>query len=241
MNGALYWEKGKITQKYFVAMQEAEREKHSLKEQIYKGQKEKEKSVQTVAQLEKEYSALKDQYEKVEGRYDGAIDLKNFLETKFTEIANAAADGRGKIDTISKQLDKQLAELSEINAFFGEGRTKSKTRSYARSSAADSVNLPPVVVKEKKEKTGEGKEETLEDERQETNATQIMSVNEEHNFVVINKGLVDGIAVGKVFNVKRQGQDIGVVAISEARDFVALGIIKKVKKGFFIQEGDILS
>ena len=85
---------------------------------------------------------------------------------------------------------------------------------------------------------GEKKEESAFSQKA---TAQIMSINREHNFVVVNKGLVDGIKTGDIFGAYRDGQKIATIRVSEIRDFVSLGLIKELKKGFTLREGDALT
>ena len=68
-----------------------------------------------------------------------------------------------------------------------------------------------------------------------------MSVNHEHNFVVLNKGLVDGIQVNEVYTIVRGAEKIAKIKISEIRDFVSLGIVQGKDMHKVIKEGDKIS
>jgi len=66
----------------------------------------------------------------------------------------------------------------------------------------------------------------------------IVTINMEHNFVVIDLGKQDGIDIGNKFNVYRGETLLGSIEIIQARDKIAAADIKDLKEGMSIEVND---
>jgi hypothetical protein len=70
---------------------------------------------------------------------------------------------------------------------------------------------------------------------------QVLAVNEENNFVIIDLGQTDNVRVGQIFSVYRANQKIGSVEVIQTRNEISAADIKSVSSGSKIKVGDVVS
>ena len=145
-------------------------------------------------------------------------------ENMRTKIAKLESD----IEYKNREIDKFKIALQENAARHGE------TRAEAYHSPEE-VNLPPIIT----QKTAKLTTPSLEriGEKSELKG-RIVTVNKEHNFVVIDLGKQDGIGIGNKFNVYREDMFLGSIEIIQARDRIAAADIKDLKEGMDIEIND---
>lgn len=237
LSGALYWEKERVTQEFLADKEALQKDAQAIKEQLFRLQKEKEKSEQALLESEKKVLIAKEQYEKLENQYNEALSLKQFLVEKLQEITSNTMLGVKKIEAMSSKVDSQFARLSRLNS-----TDKDRATLFGnKGKKEDTIELPPVVISEKKEAPVVGKKKDENEVTHKVKDILVMSINAEHDFVVVNKGLVDGIKIGQRFMIMRETQNIAKVTITEMRDFVSLGTIEEITGGMSIREGDRLT
>jgi len=156
-----------------------------------------------------------------------AREYNNLLAEKEdmrTKIAKLESD----IEYKNREIDKFKIALQENAARHGE------TRAEAYHSPEE-VNLPPIIT----QKTAKLTTPSLEriGEKSELKG-RIVTVNKEHNFVVIDLGKQDGIGIGNKFNVYREDMFLGSIEIIQARDRIAAADIKDLKEGMDIEIND---
>jgi hypothetical protein len=95
------------------------------------------------------------------------------------------------------------------------------------------VQLQPIVVKAEPE----GPAQTPASSK----GGQVLAVNEENNFVIIDMGETDGIKVGQSFSIFRNGQKIAAVEVIQIRKEISAADIKNVTSGSKIKVGDSVS
>ncbi len=96
------------------------------------------------------------------------------------------------------------------------------------SSIPSIVELPPVIVR------ADSKIEWAAPKTQ----GDIISVDKEHNFVVINLGEDDAVKLGQVFKINQEGQDIAQIRVIQTRKSIAACDIKELKPGYEIKKDD---
>ena len=74
-----------------------------------------------------------------------------------------------------------------------------------QSSAGQAIELPPIVVQKGQAWSGTGLR------------ARVLEVNAQHRFVVLDKGIEDGIRVGTTFSVLRGGVPVGAVVAVRIR------------------------
>lgn len=228
-SGALYLEKNKIVEQYYAEKDRLEKEKNSLKEKIFKEEKQREEKEKDLFNLKNQYAELEEKFKQLENDYKEAVNLKDFFNSKFVELINNSRLNWSRIDGLTDKLDEKMNRFTNV-------LQDQKQNSQKKQNESDSVELPTVIVKDPQQiKNTENNEK--DSEKKKINA-EIMSINPQHNFVVINKGVIDGVSIGDVFEITRNGEQIALMTISELRDFVSLGIIKDLRGGVRLQEGD---
>jgi len=241
ISGLLYWEKEKITQQYFSEMEKAQIEKNSLREELHKAKTEKEKNIQALLDLEQKFAELQKRHSKLEIEYKDALNLKQFLADKFVEYTNVTKNGWQKFEDISNKLNKQMVTFSKISDQLLPQIQQEESKKSALETPRGTIELPAVIVKDKGAEVIEGKaltESNIQQKASSLQSAKIMSINRAHNFVVINKGVVDGIKKDDVFIAERNGQVVAKVKVTEIRDFVSLGLIQNMNKKLSLMEGD---
>ena len=73
------------------------------------------------------------------------------------------------------------------------------------------------------------------------NAGRVLAVNEEHGFVVVDLGKVDGIDDTTLFSLNKNGSPSGTLKVIEIRDVMTACNIKDLVKGTRIEVNDLVS
>ena len=234
MSGVLYWEKEKVLQSFVAEVEKTQNLMLELKGKKHEIERENSKKEQEINVLKAKIEEL--QIEKKEGEETNSkiLELKQFVSDKIDGLDNSSKSGVGKIDILSQKMDKQISLLSSVQGLLFRSKGEKK-------KGRNEIVLPSVVVKEKASKTGKRKTKKEETKVKKLRDVQVMSVNKEHNFVVVNKGMVDGIEIGTRFTVFQNKKVIATIKIAEIRDFVSLGNIQDIQSGFEIKGGDTLA
>jgi seryl-tRNA synthetase len=124
------------------------------------------------------------------------------------------------VENIMKEKSMDLEELQQQLTTTIKGRPETAVRETA------SVELPPIVVKPSVGGRG------LRGE--------VLAVNPEEKFIVVNLGENTGVVPGSLMRVMRGSREIGTVEIVETRKEISAADIKEALDGFAIQEGDIV-
>lgn len=243
MSGLLYWEKEKISQQFVSEIQKAEHEQKVLKEELYKKDIALEKATQKLEDIEKQYSEIQSQYKELDKKYTDALAIKKYISQQFETFSSANMEKWKNFESLTEKFDQQLGQLSSVSNTLLQKTKKIPVANAPRKTNKDTIDIPAVVVKDSANVKEETKSESSPAPSPAPPSTilqdaQVMSVNHEHNFVVLNKGLVDGVRVGATYIITRNTKKIAEIKISEIRDFVSLGIIQKDTASDIIKAGD---
>ena len=169
----------------------------------------------------------------------------NALKSRIGELGKIAKeynillaekeDMRTKIAKLESDIEYKNREIDKFKIAFQENAARhGETRAEAYHSPEE-VNLPPIIT----QKTAKLTTPSLEriGEKSELKG-RIVTVNKEHNFVVIDLGKQDGIGIGNKFNVYREDMFLGSIEIIQARDRIAAADIKDLKEGMDIEIND---
>jgi chromosome segregation ATPase len=143
------------------------------------------------------------------------------LQTNIKEVLDKKNALEQKISSVENIMKAKSLEIDELQRDLTT-TIKSKPEALSRESA--SVELPPIVVK-----PGIGGR-SLRGE--------ILAVNPQEKFVVVNLGENAGITPGSVMRVMRGSREIGTIEVVETRKEISAADIKEMTDGFSIQEGD---
>jgi len=165
---------------------------------------------QDTVTLKREMVMLNKEKVQLQGDLNKAMGKKAELEKMLGDVENTFRDKRMAIDELQQQLSDAIGEKKA-----GPGE-----------AASSAVALPPIVVKP--ESSGvQGVQ------------GEVIAVNPEEKFVVVDKGMSAGIRPGMSLTILRAGNDIAKAEVVEVRKDISAADIKDVKGGYTVQEGDI--
>jgi len=142
---------------------------------------------------------------------------KDTLENRFNEMAGALEDRLSKITGLSKEIDTvRSGSGGEIKIAQPEKETAPKRIEETN----ESVELPPIVVRPQSEKTTSQKE-ILSGE-----GCQVLEINRDNNFVVIDIGQDTGLKIGQVLRVFRGDIVIANISVVQVRKNISACDIK---------------
>jgi len=128
-----------------------------------------------------------------------------------------------KISGVENVMKGKSLELEELQK---ELTTTIKGNAGIATRETTSVELPPIVVK-----SGSGPKGLR---------GEVLAVNPEEKFIVVNLGEASGVGPGNQLKVLRKNKEIGSVEIIETRKDISAADIKNVAPGINIQEGDMV-
>jgi chromosome segregation ATPase len=143
------------------------------------------------------------------------------LQTNIKDIVekkNALEQKISGVENIMKAKSLELDELQRDLTTTIKGKPEEMTRESA------SVELPPIVVK-----PGIGGKGVR---------GEVLAVNPQEKFVVVNLGENASITPGSLLRVMRGSREIGTIEVVETRKEISAADIKEMTEGFSIQEGD---
>lgn len=144
----------------------------------------------------------------IQSQLSGVIEKKETLEKRIAEIENILKTKSFALEELQGQLNSAI---------------KGSTATVMKESA--SVELPPIVVK-----PGASAPKGLRGE--------IIAVNQEEKFVVMDIGESSGVRPGFKMNIVRGDNVVGTVEIIETRKDISAADIKEINRGYTIKEGD---
>ncbi|MEK7868371.1 MAG: hypothetical protein AAB157_03230 [Candidatus Omnitrophota bacterium] len=172
-----------------------------------------------------ENNALKS---KISGFEEIAKEYNNLLAEK--ESMNA------KLARLESDVEYKNHEINKFKIALQESAVKSQEARAEAYHSPEEVDLPPIRAQKTAKLTTPSLEQRL-GEKLELKG-RIVTVNKEHNFVVIDLGKQDGIDIGNKLNVYRGETFLGSVEIIQTRDRIAAANIKDLKEGLSIEIND---
>ncbi len=156
------------------------------------------------------------------------IVVANKEKLMLSKQLNSVSDQRERLERRISDIESILKEKSMALTELQENLTAAITGAKPTivSQDAASVDLPPIIVKPE---TG------IEGLRGE-----IIAVNEEERFIVLDLGEMSGIRPGYAVKVIRDGREIGSGKVIETRREISAADIVDVVSGYTISEGDII-
>ncbi len=138
------------------------------------------------------------------------METKQELENRISEVETYMKDKSLAFEELQDQLSQTIAGAKRVT-----------------SVESASVELPPIVVKP-----------SVPDLR--GLKGEVIAVNEEESFIVVDIGESAGLRPGFLLKVMRGGREIGTAEIIETRAEIAAADIRETVSGFNIQEGDMV-
>jgi chromosome segregation ATPase len=188
-------------------------------------------------------------------------DAKKLAESQMSEFKKEAERLRTQVkdyvkqrDAAKKELDAARKEIGELNRHINELESEGdmlkqelNLGEVTDKAIVKEAAKQPVATREGEEEApgeevteeGEGappEPTVLEDAR----PNQVLSVNRQFNFVVVNMGLEDRIKIGDTLRVEEGGKLIGRVQVEKLyENFSACTIVEEIKPAQ-IKEGDLV-
>jgi chromosome segregation ATPase len=175
----------------------------------------------------------------------------DLLRAKFAEVKDvsdtvrkllaAKEDMQSKLSSLERDVEYKEREIDKLKIALNEQAGKTgELRAEAYHSPAE-VDLPPIVLHREGRGSTAVRPGSLEriTERSDFRG-RVITVNRDHNFVVVDLGKQDGIQTGDVFNVYRRDLLVGVIQVIQTRDRISAADIKEAKEGFIIEIEDAI-
>ncbi|MDP2920988.1 MAG: hypothetical protein Q8O12_01275 [Candidatus Omnitrophota bacterium] len=184
----------------------------------------------TSEKIAMENSALKSKMREFEGiaeEYNGLLSEKETMKEKIAKLEN--------------DIEYKNQEIGRFKVAFQENAGGSAEMRAEAYQSPGEVELPKIVLNKEPQKIARLTTPSLErsGENQGTKG-RVVTVNKDHNFVVIDIGKQDGVEIGNRFNVYRGGAFLGSVEVIQARDRIAAADIKDLQEGMNIEINDIV-
>jgi len=169
----------------------------------------------------------------------------NALNSKISEFEDIAKeynsllaekeDIRARLAKLENDVEYKDKEINKYKVALQESAVKSQEVRAEAYRVPGEVELPTIRAQKTAMLTTPSLERAGETEELKG---KVVTINMEHNFVVIDLGKQDGIDVGNKFNVYREETLLGSVEIIQARDKIAAADIKDLKEGMNIEVND---
>ncbi|MBI4341356.1 MAG: hypothetical protein HY598_03645 [Candidatus Omnitrophica bacterium] len=219
----------------------------SLRAQLASASKDLEQSSQVLQELKQRYDTLaKDQeglqgqLARVTGERDEVRKRAELLEQGKQELERSVGRLRERLallDRDYRKLSDQLAQLQAaplptLTVVGAAGPTISAEPSVTTTDAAPSivqavVELPPIVVR--KDQAGMAMPVRA----------RVLEVSAPHNFIVVDKGSVDGVRVGMAFDLVRGANTVGRATVVRVRPQLSACDLVRAKTPGPVQAGDL--
>ena len=218
----------------------------SLRTQLSSATTELERSTTNLAEfkeraerLDQERSQLQAQVASVAGERDAAKEHLQRLEKDNTELERAVGRLRERLTLLDrdyKQLADKLADVearpnSSLAIVSSSGPTShaapSSEATRAPSTIPGTVELPPIIVR--KDQAGMSLPVR----------GRVLEVSEPNNFIVMDKGSMDGVRVGMVFDLLRGAGTVGRAAVVRVRPQLSACDIIRASTPGPLQAGDV--
>ena len=173
------------------------------------------------------------------------------------ELAKAVDQRQKEIDRLSKDLDQIRAERTQLNQRLAQlteqhktlethldevenAKTELETKMTQLSQGQPTVELEKVVVTDAGAGSAAGPATGAVVGATAGPQGQVVVVNRDYDFVVMNLGKNQGLALGQEFNVIRDNQVLGRVRVEKIYDELSAAAILPQSKKDAIREGDLV-
>jgi len=202
--------------------------------------------------LSRDLLTEKDNNQKNKQEFENAKVENRLLKTRLSEMQEITdkfdrllAEKEGieiKVANLEKDLAHKENQLDKIRTAFDEKRSARREVRAEAYHTPEEVELPPIVLEREKYEPHKTETNRLDWIGKELDLKgRIVTVNREHNFVVVDLGKQHGINMGTAFNVYRDRLFIGTLEVIQCRERIAACDIKYVKEGFYVEIDDAVA
>lgn len=157
-------------------------------------------------------------------------DKKTSLEGKLVDLQQEREILSKRLGELDQILQERVDQIIQVKDDLKAARTEAKEASVKDSRV---VQLQPIVVK--------AQENVPPGQTGKPGAGQILAINEENNFAIVDIGEDDGVRVGQTFNVFRNNEKIGSLEVIQIRKEISAADIKSISPGSKLKIGDMVS
>jgi len=192
--------------------------------------------------MEANFGQLEQEVDRLRGQIKGYVDQREEARKEADQAYRQIAELRKQM----KALEAAQGELSS-QAAMEDTEEKAIVQEAAKLAAAPALSPAPQEVpkedKGKKKKTEKEKDAAIQPPAaaaEDARPTQVLTVNRQFNFVVVNVGLRDRVKIGDTLRVEQGGTLVGRVAIEKLyENFSACTIVEEIQP-HQIKEGDLV-
>lgn len=192
----------------------------TLSEDLVREKRDKKTIVEQVENLRTENFELK-------SRLMAMGDKKTSLESRVVDLQQEREVLSKRLTELDSILQDRVDQIVQVKEDIKNARAQTQEVSVRDSKV---VQLQPIVVK------ADG-----ETPKKKSAGGQVLAINEENNFVIVDMGEDDGIKVGQTFSIYRNAQKIASVEVIQTRKEISAADIKNVNSGSKIKIGDMVS
>lgn len=180
-----------------------------------------------ILQERKERMLAKAEKDELEQKLSKTKELQDGLQVQLSRLGSDLEIAKKEKESLNSQLallnqsvNNRAKELEAMNSALDQ------IPPAAHSPTA--VLLPPVVVR------ADQKIEWLPRKLQ----GEVISIDRDNNFVIVNLGEADGISQGQIFKITRQDKNIAEVKVIQIRKTISACDINKLETGFNVEKDD---
>lgn len=156
-------------------------------------------------------------------------DRKSTLETKLVDLQQEREILAKRLSELDSILQERVDQIIQVKDDLKAARIEAKQVSTKDSRV---VQLQPIVVKAGNEGSGSKGVPV---------GGQVLAINDENNFVIVDVGEDDGVKSGQTLSVYRNNQRIGTLEVIQTRKEISAADIKNVNSGSVIKIGDMVN
>jgi len=177
--------------------------------------------------LSDQLDSLRQENFELKSRLMAMGDKKTSLEGKLVDLQQEREILAKRLAELDSVLQERVDQIIEVKNDLKSARTEAKKVSTQDSRV---VQLQPIVVRATDESTPSRSGAPV--------SGQVLAINDENNFVIVDVGEQDGVAVGQTLTVSREGQRVGTLEVIQTRKEIAAADIKSLSSGLKLKIGD---
>lgn len=143
------------------------------------------------------------------------------LERKLAKVQEDKSTLERRFNEMTLLLEDRLSQIGDLKSRLDTIHSGSQVE--LPEPKKESIELPPIVVHPQIERMPPLQEGAIES----VSSGEILAVNKENNFVIINLGEDSGIKVGDTFSVYREAKPIATIEVIQTRRSIAACDIKR--------------
>jgi chromosome segregation ATPase len=130
------------------------------------------------------------------------------------------------IDSLRSPMPQRAKKPSVFDSKYLNNVEMEVEETGLQGQKKSSIELPPIIVRPQGQGSGQNRKQQQTAEAR-AGGAEVVSVDRDNNFVVINVGKRDGVKISDTFQVYRFGQQIGSIEILQARESISACDIKE--------------